>query len=111
MKKYTGWLFDLYAHPTKGVVLWLIGEDGKRYAFHQDFETVFYASGSVQRLHELGVFLRRKYERKNIRLERATKEDLFAGPQEVLGIGVSHAHLYKKLFVDVYQNFSDLVFY
>jgi len=29
MKKYTGWLFDLYSHPTKGIVLWLIGEDGK----------------------------------------------------------------------------------
>lgn len=111
MKKYTGWLFDLYAHPTKGIVLWLIGEDGKRYAFYQNFETVFYASGSVQRLHELGVFLRRKYERKNIRLERVTKEDLFAGPQEVLGIGVSHPCLYKKLFTDVYRNFSDLTFY
>ena len=111
MKKYTGWLFDLYAHPTKGIVLWLIGEDGKRYAFYQDFETVFYVSGSVQRLHELGVFLRRKYEKKNVRLERVTKEDLFAGPQEVLGIGVSHPYLYKKLFTDVYQNFSDLIFY
>jgi DNA polymerase-2 len=111
MKKYTGWLFDLYAHPTKGVVLWLAGEDGKRYSFHQEFETVFYASGSVQRLHELGVFLRRNYERKNVRLERVTKEDLFVGPQEVLGIRVSYPDLYKKLFASVYQNFSDLIFY
>ena len=111
MKKYIGWLFDLYAHPTKGVVLWLIGEDRKRYAFHQEFETIFYASGPIQRLHELGVFLRRKYERKNVRLERVTKEDLFAGSQEVLGMGVSHPYLYKKLFVDVYQSFSDLIFY
>ncbi len=45
MKKLTGWLFDLYAHPMKGVVLWLVGEDGKPYSFHQDFEAVFYARG------------------------------------------------------------------
>ncbi len=111
MKKYVGWLFDLYAHQTKGVVLWLAGEDGKPYSFHQDFETVFYASGPVQRLHELGAFLRRRYAKENVRLKRVTKEDLFAGPQEVMGIGVSHPNLYKKLFGDVYQNFSDLIFY
>ena len=66
MKKYVGWLFDLYAHQTKGVVLWLAGEDGKPYSFHQDFETVFYASGPVQRLHELGAFLRRRYAKENV---------------------------------------------
>ena len=59
MKKYSGWLFDLYAHPTKGVVLWLVGEDGKPYSFYQDFETVFYARGEFPRLHELGEFIRR----------------------------------------------------
>jgi hypothetical protein len=45
MKRHSGWLFDLYEHPTKGVVLWLAGEDGKPYSFHQEFETVFYARG------------------------------------------------------------------
>ncbi|HET9909633.1 MAG TPA: DNA polymerase domain-containing protein [Anaerolineales bacterium] len=111
MKKYTGWLFDLYEHQTKGVVLWLIGEDGKRYSFHQDFETIFYASGSAQRLHELGVFLRKGYSRENLRLERVTKEDLFAGPQDVMGIAVSRPDLYKTVFKAVYRVFSDLIFY
>ncbi len=111
MKKHTGWLFDLYAHPTKGIVLWLIGEDGKPYRFHQDFETVFYAYGSFQRLHELGVTLRAKHSRQDVRLERVTKEDLFAGLREVMGIAVSNVTIYKNLFQEVYDEFSDLVFY
>jgi len=111
MKKYIGWLFDLYAHPIKGVVLWLIGEDGKPYSFQHDFETVFYARGPVQRLHELGKFLKGKYSKETVRLERVTMEDLFDGPQEVMGVGAAHPTIYKKLFREVIENFSDLIFY
>ena len=111
MKKHTGWLFDLYAHPTKGIILWLLGADGKPYRFHQDFEIVFYAYGSFQRLHELGATLRAKHSRQDLRLERVTKEDLFAGLQEVMGIAVSNITIYKHLFQEVYENFSDLIFY
>lgn len=110
--KRTGWLFDLYAHPTKGAVLWLVGEDGKPYSFHQDFETVFYARGSDQELRNLGLFLRKKYPKENVKLTRVeTKEDLFDGPQVVMGIGVSNFHLFKKLFREVEESFSDLIYY
>ncbi len=111
MKKHIGWLFDLYAHPIKGIVLWLIGENGKPYRFHQDFETVFYAYGSFQRLHELGAYLRAKYSKQDVRLERVTKEDLFAGLRELMGIAVSNTTIYKHLFQEIYDNFSDLIFY
>jgi len=111
MKKQTGWLFDLYAHPTLGIILWLIGEDGKSYRFHQDFETIFYAHGSFQRLHELGMYLRARHSKKEVRLERLKKEDLFADSREVMGIGVSNATLYKHLLQEVYESFSDLTFY
>lgn len=111
MKKYIGWLFDVYAHPTKGIVLWLIGEDGKPYRFHQDFETMFYAYGSFQRLHELGKHLRAKHSRQEVRLERVTKEDLFAGSRELMGIGVSNTEIYKHLLQEVQESFSDLIFY
>ena len=60
MKEVRGWLFDLYAHPQKGVVLWLLGEDRKPHCFHQDFENTFYAGGSFPRLRELWIFLRTK---------------------------------------------------
>ena len=110
--KCTGWLFDLYPHPTKGVILWLAGEDGKPYFFHQDCETVFYARGSDQKLHDLGVFLRKKYPKENVKLTRVeTKEDLFDGPQVVMGIGISSFTLFKKLFRKVQESFSDLIYY
>ncbi|HSJ88790.1 MAG TPA: DNA polymerase domain-containing protein [Anaerolineales bacterium] len=111
MKTTIGWLFDLYAHPMKGIVLWLVGEDGKAYRFHQDFETVFYAHGPFPRLHELGKYLRTKYLKQEVRLERVTREDLFAGSQELMGIGVANVTMYKSLFQNVYENFSDLIFY
>ena len=111
MKKVVGWLFDLYTHPTKGVVLWLVGEDGKPYSFFQDFETVFYARASNGRLHDLGVILRKNYPKETIRLTRQTKEDLFDGPQVVMGIGVSSFNLFNKLFREVRDSFSDVIFY
>lgn len=111
MKKHSGWLFDLYEHPTKGVVLWLAGEDGKPYSFHQEFETLFYARGPVEQLHDLGVFIRRKYSREIVSLKRATRDDLFDGPQVVMGIGVSAYAIYKKLIREVQENFPDLIYY
>jgi DNA polymerase-2 len=112
LKKVVGWLFDLYAHPTKGVVLWLVGEDGKPYSFYQDFETIFYARGSDKELHDLGVFLRKKYSKDTVKLTRVeTKEDLFDGPQVVMGIGVSGFALFKKVFREVQESYSDLIFY
>jgi len=60
MNETIGWLFDLYAHPRKGVVLWLVGEDEKRYCFHQDFEMTFYIGGPFPRLKEAWRFLRPK---------------------------------------------------
>ena len=111
MKKYVGWLFDVYAHPTMGCVLWLIGEDGRPYCFHQDFEIVFFARGPFQRLHDLGRYLRTKYPRQEVKLERVTKEDLFDGAQEVMSIGVPDLAIHKKLFQDISSEYSDLIFY
>lgn len=111
MKKYTGWLFDLYAHPVTGLVLWLVDESGNAHRFHQDFESVFYAYGSVPRLHELGKHIRFKHPRQEVRLERVTKEDLFAGPRELMGIGISNSVLCKTLTQDIQEHFSDLVLY
>lgn len=111
MKTCNGWLFDLYAHPTKGAVLWLVGQDGRSHSFHQDFETVFYARGEFQRLHELGVFIRRKYSKEIVRLGRDTREDLFDGPQVVMGIGTSNPAIFRKLSREAQENFPDLIFY
>lgn len=111
MKKHSGWLFDSYEHPTKGVIVWLVREDGKPYSFHQDFETVFYARGSVEQLHELGVFIRRKYPKETVSLKRVTKEDLFDGSLEVMAIGVSNGAIFRKLSRKILEEFPDLIFY
>ena len=79
MREITGWLSDLYEHPQKRLVIWLVGEDGKPYfCFYQDFETVFYAGGPFPRLKELWKFLRTK----PVKLEKVSIEDLYDGSQE-----------------------------
>ena len=45
----TGWLFDLYPNETN-LTVWLIGEDGRRQRFVQDFTAVLYAAGPATRL-------------------------------------------------------------
>ncbi len=107
MKEVTGWLFDLYEHPQKGVVLWLIDERGKPHCFHQDFEIVFYAGGPFPRLRELWIFLRNK----NARLKKVAREDLFDGPQELMQIQVPGPANYRRLFRDVKEHFPDLTYY
>ena len=107
MNETIGWLFDLYAHPRKGVVLWLVGEDEKRYCFHQDFEMTFYIGGPFPRLKEAWRFLRPK----PVRLERTTREDLFDGLQDVMEVRVVNPSIYPALFWEVSEHFSDLTFY
>ena len=107
MKHYNGWLFDIYARPDKGIAIWLVGEDGKPYCFHQDFEIVFYAGGSMPRLRELWGFLKSR----RIRLEYTQREDLFAGAQDVVKVWVPAPAAYSRLFRQVSENFSDLIFY
>ncbi len=107
MNETIGWLFDLYAHPQKGIVLWLIGEDEKRHCFHQDFEITFYVGGPFPRLREVWLFLRPK----PVRLERVTREDLFDGPQELMIVRVANPSIYPALFRELSEHFPDLIFY
>jgi len=109
--EHTGWLFDLYAHPQKGLVLWLVGENGRPHCFHQDFESTFYAGGVPSRLKELGHFLRAQHPKERVKFERVTREDLFAGPQDLLGVRVANPAIYTRLFAQASQRFQDLTYY
>ncbi len=110
MNEYSGWLFDLYTHPEKGIVLWLIGENRRPYRFHQDFEITFYAGGPHTQLHDLGGFLWSKYPKNLVKLTRTTKEDLFAGPHELMGIRVLDHAVYKQVFRDASRKFPGLIY-
>lgn len=108
MKEVTGWLFDFYVHPEKGVVLWLVGEDKKAHCFYQDFEITFYAGGAFPRLRELWRFLRSK----PVKLKKVDdKQDLFDGPREVMQIQAASPTIYKGLFHEVQERFPDLTYY
>ena len=102
MNQCNGWLFDLYAHPEKGVVFWLLGEDEKPHCFFdQDFEMTFYAGGAVARLRELWRFLRNR----KVKLEYTQREDLFAGTQDVVEVRVPDPAAYSGLFREVSRQF------
>lgn len=107
MSRYSGWLFDIYARPDHGIAIWLVGEDGKPYCFHQDFEMIFYASGSDSRLQDLRRFL----SSRKVKLEHTQREDLFAGPQDVMEVRVPAPAAYARLFRQVSERFQDLTFY
>ena len=109
--EHTGWLFDLYAHPERGVVLWLLGEDGKARCFQHELAVTFHAGGAPQRLKELGLFLRGRYPKSLVQFERVTKEDLYDGPQEVMSVRVTQAAMTHRLFTTASRQFTDLTYY
>ncbi len=108
MRSCRGWLSDLYAHPEKGLVFWLLGEDEKPHCFFdRDFEVIFYAGGPVQQLRLLWRFLKSR----KAKLQYTQREDLFAGMQEVVEARLPNPAAYPALFRQVEQQFPELVFY
>ena len=107
MKEYTGWLFDLYAHPRQGVVLWMIGEDGKPHSFTQPFPITFYVSGPFHRLRQLWKLLRSK----PVRLYRTQRRDLHEGVKDVLEVNVLNIPVFDELFQEIHQCFPDLLYH
>ncbi|MBC7876151.1 MAG: hypothetical protein H7Y59_03185 [Anaerolineales bacterium] len=106
MKEYSGWLFDLYAHPKHGIDLWLVGEDKKPHSFHQSFQVTFYAGGPVHRRRQLWKFLKDK----PVRQTPTQRKDLYTGIQDVLEIKTEPC-VYEELFREVYKCFPDLLYY
>lgn len=107
MKEFTGWLFDLYAHPRHGVVLWIVGDDQKPHSFTQSFPIKFYVSGPSHRLRQLWKFLREK----PVKLSRTQRRDLHEGMKDVLEVNVLNPSLLDELFRQVSQLFPDLLYY
>jgi DNA polymerase II len=107
MKEYTGWLFDLYAHPKRGIVLWIVGEDQKPHSFTQPFQITLYVGGPFHRLRQLWKFLREK----PVQLSRTQREDLHEGMKDVLEVDVLNPALFDELFREIHQRFPDLLYY
>jgi DNA polymerase-2 len=108
--EYTGWLFDVYAAPQNGVVLWLLGEDGARHCLHQPFPITFYIGGPAARLRALWRFL--KDQPVEMKLSREERRDLFLpDPVPVLAIQVERAADQERLFRRAVDRFPDLNYY
>ena len=107
MREYTGWLFDLYDHPKHGIVLWIVGEDGKPHSFTQPFQITFYVGGPFHRLRQLWKFL----QTKPVGLFRAQRRDLHEGTKDLLEVRVHNPTLFDELFKEVDQQFPDLLYY
>ena len=107
MKEYTGWLFDLYARPKQGIVLWIVGEDGKPHSFTQPFQITFYVGGPFHRLRQLWKFL----QTKPVRLARTQKADLHEGMKDLLEVRVLNPTSFDDVFREVERQFPDLLYY
>ena len=110
MPELSGWLLDLFADPQGGVVLWLLGDDGKRHRLRQPFPVTFYAAGPAARLRALWRFLHAQPVA--VVLMRCQRRDLFhPEPIDLLAVEVAQPSLQPRLFHQVAQNFPDLTYY
>jgi DNA polymerase-2 len=106
--EFNGWLLDLYA-GDRGIILWLLGDDGARRRLRQDLSATFYVGGSASRLHTLWCCL--KNQPVSVRLARTEHRDLFAGMITVLAVEVTHPIDLPGLFRTISHSFPDLTYY
>jgi DNA polymerase-2 len=127
MVELSGWLLDIYPNPQHGhLTLWLVGDDGERHCLHHAFPVVFYAGGPPHRLHDLGVFLTRRFPNQ-VKLARAHLKVLLedvdpvglglgptslpSPPKTVMQIQVERAAAFPCIFHAIERIFVDLDFY
>lgn len=105
-----GWLLDVFAHPEDGLILWILGEDGKRYRLRQEFPVTFSAAPPNPQLRDLWRWLCVQPE--EISLSREERRDLFQEkPQTVLAVTLPQPQCLEALFRRAARVFPDLVYY
>jgi DNA polymerase-2 len=104
----SGWLFDIYPNETN-LTVWLIGEDGQRHCFVQDFAPVLYAAGPAARLRQLWKWL--KMQPIPVRLSREERRDVFKGNTSVLSVEVLQPIKVDAIFREMVNAFPDLTWY
>jgi len=109
MNEYTGWILDIYSHPERGIVLWLLCDDGQRRCMYQDFPVTFYAAGPSHRLRDLWIFLEKQSIK--IQLSRTERRDLFIGSTVVLAATLDNPAVLPFLCQRLTRLFPDLTFY
>jgi DNA polymerase-2 len=108
MTEFTAWLFDVYPNETD-LTVWLIGSDGRRRRFVQDFAPSLYASGPNERLRQLWLWLQNQPI--PARPSRAERLDVFHGMTYVLQVQVPQPARLDELFRRMQAGFPDLTWY
>ena len=103
-----GWLLDIYPNETN-VTLWLIGTDGQRHRFFQDFTATLYVAGPAARLRELWKWL--SGQPVPVRLSRTQRRDVFQGVLSVLAVDVLQPIKLDGLFRSMVAAFPELSYF
>ena len=110
MNEYKGWLLDIFENPQGGIVLWVIGTDGVRQRFIQDFPVIFYAAGPDSQLRALWKTL--KQQSISLSLQKKERYDLFRRCLiPVLEIRVDNPYEQPILFRKIEKVFPELDYY
>ena len=104
----TGWLLDVYPNEAN-LTLWVIGLDGRRYRFYQDFGATVYAAGPSPRLRALWKWL--SAQPIPVHLERTERLDVFHGKTTILAATVLQPVKLDELFHSMVEAFPELTYY
>jgi DNA polymerase-2 len=107
-EKISGWLFDVYPNEAD-LSVWLIGDDGERHHFIQDFAAMIYAAGPAPLLRGLWKWL--KEQPVPVRLSRTERKDVFHGIETVLAVEVLQPVKLDELFQNMVTAYPDLTYY
>jgi DNA polymerase II len=107
-EQITGWLLDVYPNETN-LTVWLIGADGQRYRFVQDFSAYLYAAGPSPRLRLLWKWLGNQPI--PARPAREERRDVFWGLVSVLSVEVLQPLKVDALFRSMVAAFPELTWY
>ncbi|PWB77411.1 MAG: hypothetical protein C3F07_02040, partial [Anaerolineales bacterium] len=106
MTEAIGWLLDVFAEED-GITLWVLAEDGERLHLRMDFDITLYVAGDFSLLRQAWKYLRKK----NVRLERTLRRDLFLGERDVMAVSTSDPANIQKLFGDLQRQYPSLDYY
>ena len=103
MDEVTGWLFDVYSHPERGVVLWVIADSGERLRLRMELPITLYLAGDFKLLRAAWIFLTGKAE-----LARTKRRDLFLGERDVMQVTLAENN---DLIHELQSQFPSLDYY
>ncbi len=98
---------DVYADLEDGLILWLLTDDDHRLCLRMKFPVTFYAAGDFGLLRQAWLFLKNE----NIKLERASRRDLFLGECACMAVTTSNPSALPGLFARLSRQFPSLDYY